>query len=56
MDIYANILENIERAVSIYQTFLETFPDHELVSSVKFELEILGKSINEIPALKNIKG
>jgi len=52
--IYANILDDIEQAVSTYQTFLEKFPDHELAPSVKFELENMGKSINDIPALKNI--
>ena len=30
------------------------FPNHELAPSVKFEIDYLGKSIEEIPALKHI--
>jgi len=51
--IYANVLDDFEQAMSTYQTFLEKFPNHELASSVKFELESLGKDINEIPVLKH---
>ena len=37
-----------------YQIFLDKFPKHELHPSVKFEIDYLGKDINEIPALKHI--
>ena len=37
-----------------YQKFLEIFPKHELAPSVKFEIQYLGKSIEEIPALQHI--
>ena len=44
----ANILSDIEQAKATYEIFLEKFPNHELAPSVKFELDYLGKSINEI--------
>ena len=37
-----------------YEEFLNRFPEHELSPSVKFEIEYLGKSVDEIPALKHI--
>ena len=33
---------------------LDKFPKHELYPSVRFEIDYLGKDINEIPALKHI--
>ncbi len=52
--IYSNILSEYEKARLEYQSFLEKYPDHELSTSVKFELEWMGKDINEIDALKHI--
>ena len=52
--IYANILKDSDKAKSEYQTFLTRFPKHDLSPSVRFELDFLGKDINEIPALKHI--
>ncbi len=52
--IYANSASDTSRARMAYQTFLETYPEHELVESVKWELQYLGKDINEIPALKSL--
>ena len=52
--IYANILKDLDKARSEYQVFLNRFPRHELFPSVKFEIDHLGKDINEIPALKHI--
>ena len=52
--IFANIINDFESAKIEYETFLTMFPEHELVPSVKFEMEYLGKNINEIPALKHI--
>ena len=34
--------------------FLEKYPDHELAPSVQFEIQWLGKDINDIPTLKHI--
>ncbi|MFQ6614063.1 MAG: tol-pal system YbgF family protein [Fidelibacterota bacterium] len=52
--IYANVLNDQENARKEYETFLKKFPDHELSPSVRFELEFLGKDINDIPQLKHI--
>ena len=52
--IYANVLKEFDKARSEYQVFLDRFPKHELYPSVKFEINHLGKDINEIPALKHI--
>jgi TolA-binding protein len=52
--IYANIINDNKSAELEYKSFLNQFPDHELYPSVKFELDFLGKSIEEIPALKHI--
>ena len=52
--IYANVLKDLDKARSEYQVFLDQFPKHELFPSVKFEIDYLGKDINEIPALKHI--
>jgi len=52
--IYANVVNDPKSAEIEYNTFLEKFPTHELAPSVKFEIEFLGKGINEIPALKHI--
>ena len=52
--IYANVLKDFGKARSEYQVFLDRFPNHELSPSVKFEIDHLGKDINDIPALKHI--
>ncbi|MDP6169552.1 MAG: tetratricopeptide repeat protein [Candidatus Marinimicrobia bacterium] len=52
--IYANVINDEKSAKIEYNDFLKRFPKHELAPSVKFEIEYLGKSIEEIPALKHI--
>ena len=52
--IYANVVNDPKSAEIEYKAFLEKFSTHELAPSVKFEIEFLGKSIEEIPALKHI--
>ena len=52
--IYANVIKDFDIARKEYQIFLDKFPKHELHPSVKFEIDYLGKDINEIPALKHI--
>jgi len=46
--IKANELNQLEGARSSYQTFVEKFPNHELASQAKIELENLGKTPEEI--------
>jgi outer membrane protein assembly factor BamD (BamD/ComL family) len=45
---YANDLKDVEKAKVAYQNFMDQYPDHELASSVKWELEHLGQDISEI--------
>ena len=52
--IYANVVNDPKSAEIEYGEFLKRFPNHELAPSVKFEIEFLGKGIEEIPALKHI--
>ncbi len=49
---YANSISDTAEARKYYEKFLELYPQHELASSVKWELEYLGKDINEIDFLK----
>jgi outer membrane protein assembly factor BamD (BamD/ComL family) len=49
--IYANVLTDIPKAKIAYETFLQNYPEHELAPSVQFELEYLGKQINNIDEL-----
>lgn len=51
---YANDLNDYEKARKNYNEFLEQHPNHVLVQSAKWELENLGKSIDEIPQLESI--
>jgi len=53
--IYANHLKKYDEAKKYYNMFMEKYPDHELVSSAKYELETLGKDINDLPIFKNIE-
>ena len=49
--IYANVQTDIPKAKIAYETFLQKYPEHELAPSVQFELEYLGKQINNIDEL-----
>jgi outer membrane protein assembly factor BamD (BamD/ComL family) len=46
--IYANHLKDFDKAKQYYNMFLEKYPEHELLTSVQWELEHLGKDISEI--------
>ncbi|MCK4578187.1 MAG: outer membrane protein assembly factor BamD [Candidatus Marinimicrobia bacterium] len=50
----ANYIADLESAGSAYKLFLEQYPNHELVGSVQFELQNLGKKVEEIEALKGV--
>ncbi|UCH62188.1 MAG: tetratricopeptide repeat protein [Fidelibacterota bacterium] len=52
--VYANHLKDYEAARQAYTGFMDQYPNHELIPSVKFELENLGKSADEIEALKGV--
>ena len=52
--IYSNNLQMYDSATVYYQQFMQKFPNHDLTPSVKFELEMLGKSADE--ALLQLQG
>ena len=52
--IYANMAADTSNARAAYTLFLEKYPQHDLCSSVEWELKYLGKDINEIEELKNL--
>jgi len=49
---YANSISDTTEARKYYEKFLEQYPEHELANSVRWELDFLGKDINEIDFLK----
>ncbi|UCD38262.1 MAG: tetratricopeptide repeat protein [Fidelibacterota bacterium] len=50
----ANHLEDYDAAQKAYLDFIHRYPNHELIPSVRFELENLGKPVEEIENLKAI--
>lgn len=54
--INANYTNNLEKAREYYNKFLEKYPDHDLADDAKYELENLGKSIDDLPFLKEEPG
>ena len=53
--IYANHVNNLDEAKKYYELFLKKYPEHELASSAQYELDTLGKDINELPIFKEIE-
>jgi TolA-binding protein len=53
--ICANNLEKYDEAKKYYTMFMEKYPEHELYSSAKYELDNVGKDINELDIFKNIE-
>ena len=51
--IYHNSLSDLQMAEKLYLKFLDEYPDHELSLSVRWELDNLGKNIDEMPFFKN---
>ncbi len=52
--IYANDLKDYDKAKESYNKFLTTYPNHMLVPSARWELQNLGRSLDEIPQLQVI--
>ncbi len=52
--INANDLKNLDEAKKQYQLFIKNYPKSDLVDDARFELQNLGKDINELPIFKNI--
>lgn len=53
--INANDVKDFDNAQKYYSEFLKKYPDHELAFSAKYELENLGKDINELSIFKEIE-
>lgn len=49
--VYENDLRDMEKAKPLYEEFVKKYPNHEMISSVKFSLDNLGKSPDEIMKL-----
>jgi len=52
--INANDLQKLDVAEKVYMEFLANYPDNELAESVKFELNNLGKSADNIVLPQNM--
>lgn len=52
--LYANHMKNMDEAKLAYQTFIRNYPEHELVKDAQWELDHLGKDVNEIEELNRI--
>jgi len=52
--IYANDLQQFDEAKEFYEQFVQKYPDHDLTDDAKYELETLGKDINDLPMFKNL--
>ena len=52
--INANHLEDYDAARVAYTDFMNRYPNHELVQSVRFELEYLGKSVEDMEVFQDI--
>jgi outer membrane protein assembly factor BamD (BamD/ComL family) len=53
--INANQLNNFEEAEKAYKKFLKKYPEHEMAASAKFELDNLGKPVDELILKMNDK-
>lgn len=45
---YNNHIKDYDKAKEYYENFLKQYPDHQLASSAKFELDTIGKPIEEV--------
>jgi len=52
--LYANHMKNLDLAREAYQTFLRNYPEDALVKDAQWELDHLGKDVNEIDELNKI--
>jgi outer membrane protein assembly factor BamD (BamD/ComL family) len=48
----ANYMKNYGKAEKYYKEFLEKYPEHDLADDARYELENLGKDINDLPFLR----
>jgi outer membrane protein assembly factor BamD (BamD/ComL family) len=53
--INANYLKNYDKAKKYYTEFLKKYPNHDLADDAKYEIENLGKNIDDLPFMKEEK-
>lgn len=51
--INANDIKDFEEAKKYYSIFVETYPQHELADDAQYELDNLGKDINDLPIFQD---
>lgn len=51
--INANDIVNLEEAKKYYTMFIEKYPQHDLADDAQYELDNLGKDINDLPIFKD---
>ncbi len=54
--INANHLKDYDKARKYYTEFLNKYPDHELAVAAKYELDNLGKGLDDLPFLQEKTG
>ncbi len=50
--INANDLKNLDAAKKYYTEFIKKYPKHELADDAQYELDNLGKDLNDLPIFK----
>lgn len=54
--INANDIKDYDAAKKYYEDFIKKYPKHELADDAQYELETLGKDINDLPIFKKLNG
>lgn len=54
--INANDIKDLDSAKKYYEEFIKKYPKHELADDAQYELETLGKDINDLPIFKKMNG
>lgn len=54
--INANDIKDYDAAKKYYEDFIKKYPKHELADDAQYELETLGKDINDLPIFKKLSG
>lgn len=49
-----NFTKDLDQAKKYYELFIKKYPNHEMISSAKYELENLGKDIESLPIFKEM--
>jgi TolA-binding protein len=52
--INANDLKDLKEAEKFYKEFIAKYPNHDLSDDAQYELQTLGKDINDLPFFKNL--